>query len=121
MTTLRATTLTIDHSHPTVPAERPVALAECCHVREKVRFRYQTGDGRGGGRQVEPYRLVATEQNWYLVAHDLERSDWRTFRVDRMCDLERTGHTFIPRELADPARLVAQAGDRRSLPVPCGG
>ncbi len=109
VTTLRATTLSIDHSRPTVPTERLVVLAECCHVREKVRFRYQTGDGRGGGRQVEPYRLVATEQNWYLVAHDLERSDWRTFRVDRMCDLERTGQTFFPRELADPARLVAQA------------
>jgi predicted DNA-binding transcriptional regulator YafY len=109
VTTLRATTLSLDRSRPTVPTERLVALAECCHVREKVQFRYQTGDGTSGRRRVEPYRLVATEQNWYLVAHDLDRADWRTFRVDRISELERTGHTFIPRELADPARLVAQA------------
>jgi predicted DNA-binding transcriptional regulator YafY len=109
VTTLRDTTLSLDHSRPTVPSERLVALAECCHIREKVHFRYQTGDGTSGRRRVEPYRLVATEQNWYLVAHDLDRADWRTFRVDRISDLERSGHTFIPRELADPARLVAQA------------
>ncbi|HUY61450.1 MAG TPA: WYL domain-containing protein, partial [Candidatus Dormibacteraeota bacterium] len=109
VTTLRATTLSLDRSRPTVPTERLVALAECCHVRETVQFRYQTGDGRRGRRRVEPYRLVATEHNWYLVAHDLDRSDWRTFRVDRIGELERTGHTFIARALADPARLVAQA------------
>ncbi|MGA9776230.1 MAG: WYL domain-containing protein [Candidatus Dormiibacterota bacterium] len=107
--TLRATTLSLDRTHPTVPAERLVVLAECCHVREKVQFGYRVGDGTSGRRRVEPYRLVATEQSWYLVAHDLDRADWRTFRVDRMFDLERTGHTFIPRNLADPGRLVAQA------------
>ncbi len=109
VTTLRATTLSLDRSRPAVPTQRLVALAESCHVREKVQFRYQTGDGRSGGRRVEPYRLVATEENWYLVAYDLDRSDWRTFRVDRISDLVRGGHTYIPRNLADPARLVAEA------------
>ncbi len=109
VTTLRATTLSLDRSRPTVPTERLVALAECCHVRESVQFRYRSSDGQVGRRRAEPYRLVATDLNWYLVAFDLERSDWRTFRVDRMSELERTGHTFIARELADPASLVAQA------------
>jgi predicted DNA-binding transcriptional regulator YafY len=52
---------------------------------------------------------VATEEHWYLVAYDLARSDWRTFRVDRMSELERTGHTFSPRAGPDPGHLVAQA------------
>lgn len=107
--TLRATTISLDRSRPRVPTERLVTLAGCCQTREKVRFKYRSGDGRTSPRQVEPYRLVATEEHWYLVAHDLDRSDWRTFRVDRISDLERTGQTFVPRELPDPLRLVAQA------------
>ncbi|MFD0773089.1 WYL domain-containing protein [Streptomonospora algeriensis] len=34
-------------------------------------------------RRVEPYRLVASERRWYLLAYDLDRRDWRSFRVDR--------------------------------------
>lgn len=109
VSTVRATTISLDRSRPKVPTSSLVALAECCHVAEKVRFRYRSGDGSSGWRRVEPYRLVATESNWYLVAHDLDRSDWRTFRIDRMSDLERSGQTFLPRELIDPAGLVAQA------------
>jgi predicted DNA-binding transcriptional regulator YafY len=57
---------------------------------------------------VEPYRLVTTDRRWYLVAYDLDRHDWRTFRVDRASSLTITGHTFHPRPLDDPARMVAE-------------
>ncbi|MGC8473693.1 MAG: helix-turn-helix transcriptional regulator [Candidatus Dormibacteria bacterium] len=109
VTTLRATSISLDRSRPQVPTERLVVLAACCQVRERVNFDYQAAAGRRGIRRVEPYRLVATEEHWYLVAYDLDRSDWRTFRIDRIGELERTGWTFIPREGPDPGRLVAQA------------
>ena len=109
VTTLRATSISLDRSRPQVPTERLVALAACCQVRERVNFEYEAAAGRRGIRRVEPYRLVATEEHWYLVAYDLERSDWRTFRIDRIGELERTGWTFIPRDGPEPGQLVAQA------------
>jgi hypothetical protein len=44
-------------------------------------------------RTVEPYRMVIWGRRWYLVAWDVERGDWRTFRVD-----------FV---VTDPPELVA--------------
>jgi predicted DNA-binding transcriptional regulator YafY len=52
---------------------------------------------------------VATDRRWYLVAHDLDRQDWRTFRVDRIGEIRLTGHIFEPRPLPDPARLVSES------------
>ena len=37
---------------------------------------------------------------WYLIAYDLDRDDWRVFRVDRMAgDVERTGHGVTRRSV----------------------
>ena len=52
---------------------------------------------------------MATDRRWYLVAYDLDRADWRTFRVDRTSSVKVPGHTFAPRPLDDPARMVAEA------------
>lgn len=38
-----------------------------------------------------------------MVAFDLERADWRTFRVDRLHPRTPTGPRFIPRELPEEA------------------
>ena len=35
-------------------------------------------------RTVEPYASSTPDGCWYLVAWDVDRRDWRTFRVDRM-------------------------------------
>ncbi|NEE43364.1 WYL domain-containing protein, partial [Streptomyces sp. SID8455] len=34
---------------------------------------------------------------WYLVAWDLDREDWRTFRVDRITPTPPHGPRFTPR------------------------
>jgi predicted DNA-binding transcriptional regulator YafY len=48
-------------------------------------------------------------RRWYLVAWDLDRADWRTFRVDRLRPRLPTGPRFAPRELpADPIAHVAR-------------
>ena len=38
----------------------------------------------GSSRYVEPHRLVSLGRRWYLVAWDLDRGDWRSFRIDRL-------------------------------------
>ncbi|MFD9409058.1 helix-turn-helix transcriptional regulator [Streptomyces sp. NPDC059989] len=74
---------------------------------ERLRFAYRARDGVASRRLVEPYRLVSTGSRWYLVAYDLEREDWRTFRVDRVGEAFATGARFAPRELPmDPVAFV---------------
>ncbi|KAA6224282.1 YafY family transcriptional regulator [Streptomyces albofaciens JCM 4342] len=67
------------------------ALATACHRRERVRFAYAAADGTPSRRHTEPYRLVSADHRWYLVAYDLDRADWRTFRADRIGEPRPTG------------------------------
>ena len=85
-----------------------MALAQACRSEERLRFDYRTGDDRTGRRHVEPHRLVSLRNRWYLVAFDLDRDDWRTFRVDRVGPPVRTGVRSTPRPAPDAAALVAE-------------
>ncbi|MFI0007760.1 helix-turn-helix transcriptional regulator [Streptomyces globisporus] len=83
----------------TIDPRTLTTLASAVTGRERLRFAYRSGDGTRTKRQVEPYRLVSTGQRWYLVAYDLGREDWRTFRVDRVGEPYATGARFTPRPL----------------------
>jgi predicted DNA-binding transcriptional regulator YafY len=106
---LRAATVPLMGHVDTVPAAQLASLAQACEAHELVSFGYSSREGKVTTRRVEPHRLVATDRRWYLVAYDLDRRDWRTFRVDRAKAVRPTGHTFTPRPLADPGRLVSEA------------
>lgn len=75
----------------------------------RVRFCYTAGDGSPSERRVEPYQLVATGRRWYLMAWDLDRDDWRTFRLDRMTDVVPTTLRFRLRDHPDPVPFVQSA------------
>ena len=80
-------------------------LAAACRDQRRLRLRYPGRDGETT-REVEPHRLVHTPRRWYLVAWDLSRGDWRTFRVDRIQGPPGPpGARFTPRPL--PAQDVA--------------
>ncbi|MFE5619234.1 helix-turn-helix transcriptional regulator [Streptomyces sp. NPDC056463] len=73
-------------------------LANACRDSERLRFEYRDHAGATTRRTVEPHRLVCTERRWYLVAWDVDRADWRTFRVDRIEPKPPHGPRFPPRE-----------------------
>lgn len=81
------------------------------HLR--LRFSYPATPGRSAqgdrSRSVEPHRLVAADRRWYLSAYDLDRNDWRLFRLDRIRSLRASTLSFRPRDdEPDPvARLRA--------------
>jgi predicted DNA-binding transcriptional regulator YafY len=106
---LRAATTPLMGPVEVVPAAHLASLAQACEANELVSFDYRSREGKNTSRRAEPYRLVATDRLWYLVAYDLDRRDWRTFRVDRVKQVRRTGHTFVPREHPDPGHLVSDA------------
>jgi predicted DNA-binding transcriptional regulator YafY len=110
------TTVFTGRQQPTVPADVLVAVAQACRGQEQLRFGYEAADGTETSRLVEPHRLVARGRRWYLVAWDLQRDAWRTFRVDRLARPFANGVRFTPRELPaeDAAAYVAQA--LRSVP-----
>jgi predicted DNA-binding transcriptional regulator YafY len=93
---------------PTVDATTLTVIAQACRDSERLRFAYATAAGEQSTRLVEPYRLVSLRRRWYLVAWDVERGDWRTFRVDRLGAPATTGARFRPRELpgGDAAAFV---------------
>jgi predicted DNA-binding transcriptional regulator YafY len=95
----------------TVDPQVLTLVAQACRDDERLRFAYTAGDGRDSGRHVEPHRLVSLGRRWYLVAYDLDRSDWRSFRLDRLGAPTVTGARFAPRRLpAEDAAAFVLAG-----------
>ncbi|HEY3506425.1 MAG TPA: YafY family protein [Actinocatenispora sp.] len=92
-----------DDPGPRVDADTLSALAAACRDHERLRFDYRSHDGSESRRDVEPYRLVNWGRRWYLVGFDVERADWRTFRVDRLHPRTPTGPRFTARELPEEA------------------
>lgn len=74
-------------------------LALACRDHERVRFTYTAASGEVSKRRVEPYTLAPADRHWYLLCWDVERDDWRTFRVDRVTGIEHTRVLFEPRAL----------------------
>jgi predicted DNA-binding transcriptional regulator YafY len=102
-------TLTGPTSADAVDAELLVTLAQACAGHERVEVDYEDRTGNRTTRRLEPSRLVATGRRWYLVAADVDRGQWRTFRVDRMREARRTGHRFVPDpDVPDAAGLVVE-------------
>ncbi|MEU6790831.1 YafY family protein [Nonomuraea wenchangensis] len=92
-----------------IDPELLVTLARACRDAVRVRFGYAARDSEPRERTVEPVRLVATARRWYLMAWDVDRDDWRTFRLDRMRDVTATTWRFRPREHPDPAAYVQRS------------
>jgi predicted DNA-binding transcriptional regulator YafY len=95
---------------PTVDAAALTATAQACRDDERLRFGYRARGGERTTRLVEPHRLVSFGRRWYLVAWDVERHGWRTFRVDRLTDPASTGAQFRQRALpgGDAAAFVRE-------------
>lgn len=93
-----------------------VAVAGACRDGERLEFSYTAADGARTERLTEPFRLVAMGRRWYLVAYDLGRGDWRSFRLDRLSGPRQTGQRFAPRPLPaeDAAAFVRSGTDARS-------
>ncbi len=99
---LESVTVPMATGWATVDADTLTLIATACrdHLRLTVDYRSRNGGERR--RSLEPHRLVHTGRRWYLVAYDRDRSDWRTFRVDRLSPVTPLGPRFIPREPPDP-------------------
>jgi len=99
---------------PTVDAAVLTTVAQACFDEVRMRLLYSGRTGESSDRHVEPHRLVSLGHRWYLVAYDLTRQDWRTFRLARVRDPRATGARFRPRSLpaSDAAAFVRAEIDK---------
>jgi predicted DNA-binding transcriptional regulator YafY len=102
----------------TVDADALAVLALACRDNEHVRFGYRRRDGDEADRLVEPHNLVSSGRRWYLVAWDVRREDWRTFRLDRLDSPRLGGVRFRPRELPAESAAAFVAASIAAMPVP---
>ncbi|MEQ4720319.1 YafY family protein [Nonomuraea sp. B19D2] len=91
-----------------VDPEVLMTLARACRDEVEAGFDYPSGS-EVRRRRVEPYRLVASDRRWYLLAYDLDRDDWRSFRIDRMTEVSARTWRFRPRAAPDAAAYVQES------------
>ena len=82
-----------------VDAETLSTLASACRTTEEVRFDYRRRDGTDSSRLAEPHQLLSAGHLWYVIAWDLRRADWRSFRLDRISGVQLAGRHFTPRPI----------------------
>jgi predicted DNA-binding transcriptional regulator YafY len=87
------------------------AIGAAVRGRETLRFDYASAGSEPADapRHAEPHHLVTWDGRWYLVAWDVDRADWRTFRADRIRPRTPNGPRFAPKEVpgGDLATFVA--------------
>ena len=108
---VREATNTVPGISPPLDLQALSVVAFAIRSHQRIRFGYTKPDHNEQARHVEPQCLVSWGTLWYLLAWDLDRNDWRIFRVDRMTARPPTGAPFSPR--ADPAHDVIKYVTRR--------
>jgi len=77
-------------------------------VRDQRTIRFDYGDDHERmPRRVEPHAVVARKGRWYLIAWELEKGEWRIYRLDRMTPRTPAGAPF--------ARRPIPTGDARTF------
>lgn len=109
VTALTQATVLLPGGGDEVDAALLLSLAHAIRDRVRASFDYTSRTGESSDRRVEPYRLVVTDRRWYLLAWDLGREDWRTFRLDRMSQVQASTLRFTPRPAPDPLEQVRRA------------
>jgi len=112
---LRSAIVPMERAGPVVDATLLATLAAACRDQMRLEFAYADSRGNSARRTVEPQGVAHTGHRWYLVAWDLAREDWRTFRIDRIAGTPAVGAHFAPR--ASPAGGDLRAFVSRSLAV----
>ena len=68
----------------------------------QIDFDYTNANGDSSARSVYPLRLTFKTYAWYLQGYDVDKNDYRTFKISRMRDLCATASTFNPAQFHVP-------------------
>lgn len=91
--------------------EVTTALVAAVAAQQQVRIGYRTAAGNARTFEVDPWSVVVRHARWYLLCHSHHADALRTFRIDRISDVERLEASFdVPADLDPAAELEANLG-----------
>jgi predicted DNA-binding transcriptional regulator YafY len=88
-----------------------IRAASAIRTGRRIRFAYRSHSEEESRRQIEPYAVLHTDGRWYLIGYCLTRKALRTFRLDRVSNLEMGTGRF-----RRPAGFDARQHLRQSMP-----
>jgi len=71
-----------------------ITLSEAIGQQQRIVMDYRSGHDQLTHRKVEPYGIVGWEGYWYLVGYCCLRQGYRTFRLDRIQQVEVLAEAF---------------------------
>ncbi len=92
----------------TTPAASLITTASAIRTGHRVRFAYLSHQKTTSQREIEPYAVLHTDDRWYLIGHCLDRQATRTFRLDRVTQLQLSTATFQRPESFDARQYLAE-------------
>jgi predicted DNA-binding transcriptional regulator YafY len=86
-------------------------LVAAVAAQRQVRIGYRTAAGNARTFEVDPWSVVVRYGRWYLLCHSHHAEALRTFRIDRITEVELLESTFdVPADLDPAAELEANLG-----------
>ena len=86
-----------------------IRASSAIRTGRRIRFAYRSHSGAASRRQIEPYAVMHADGRWYLIGHCLSRKAMRTFRLDRVTDLELCANRFRRPTGFDARRYLEQS------------
>jgi predicted DNA-binding transcriptional regulator YafY len=110
--TVRETARTVPERSPARPDPGITSdLVAAVAAQRRARFGYRTAAGNARTFEVDPWSVVVRYGRWYLLCHSHHADALRTFRVDRITEVEQLAGTFdVPADLDPAAELEANLG-----------
>src|SRR5215469_12479300 len=86
-----------------------IRAASAIRTGQRIGFAYCSHSGVASRRQIEPYAVMHIDGRWYLIGHCLSRKAMRTFRLDRVSDIELCANRFRRPTGFDARRYLEQS------------
>src|SRR5262245_2449351 len=105
-------TITLDpNSAPSTPPSEVVltAMSSAAQLQQRVHIHYHANHGEDTERDFDPYGLTYYLQRWYAVGYCHIRQDLRSFRLDRITQINTVNVNFERPEHFDPLAYLMQA------------
>lgn len=83
-------------------------LSEAIQHRQRLAFTYRSQAGEQTARTVEPYGLAGWWGRWYLVGYCCLRQGYRSFRLDRIGEVQLQAEQFVRDEGFDCEAFVRE-------------
>src|SRR6185312_412060 len=89
-------TVTLDLTRSAPPGDNRVltVLSAAAQAQKRVHMRYRSSKGEDSERDFDPYGLLSRNGNWYVGGHCHLRRGLRSFRLDRVAEVQMLEAVF---------------------------